>query len=296
VRDIFCHRLPSISVHPAPSDIPIYFSAVTAHIERRSFLASALAASAASVLPGGYIQAQETGGKAREFYQLRRYGLTNGPQRRLCDDFLRDALVPALNRLSISPVGVFTLTIGPETPSYYVLMPCASVETLSLVEFRLAQDAEYLKAGAAFLNAPAKEPSFARMESWLLQAFENMPKLTLPTASASHSPRVFELRTYESPSDQDHKLKVDMMQSEGGIFAKAGFWPVFYGDTLIGSRLPSLTYMLSYESVAERDKKWAAFGSSPEWKSLSGQPKYAFEDLVSNITNLILTPTAYSQI
>jgi hypothetical protein len=266
-------------------------------MQRRTFLASALAASALSVAgTGKYLQAEDAGDKTRQFYQLRRYRVTNGPQKKLCDDFLRDALVPALNRLGISPVGVFTLTIGPETPSYYVLMPSFSLETLALVEFRLAQDAEYLKAGAAFLTAPAKEPSFVRIESSLMQAFENMPKLTLPAASVAKGPRVFELRTYESPSDQDHKLKVDMMQSEGGIFAKAGFWPVFYGDVLIGSRLPNLTYMLSYTSMAERDTKWGAFGSSPEWKSLSGQAKYAFEDLVSNITNLILTPTAYSQI
>jgi hypothetical protein len=267
--------------------------------KRRRFLTSALAASTLSLAGrSGFLQAAEaeTEGKGREFYQLRRYRLVNGPQRKLTEDFFRDALVPALNRLGVSPIGVFSLTVGPETPSSYVLMPSLSLETLALVEFRLAQDAEYLKAGAAFLNAPAKEPALARMESWLMQAFENMPKLTLPAASVAKSPRVFELRTYESPSDQDHKLKVEMMQSEGGIFAKAGFWPVFYGDTLVGSRLPNLTYMLGYESLAERDKKWAAFAGSPEWRSLSGQAKYAFEDLVSNITNLILTPTAYSQI
>ena len=266
-------------------------------MQRREFLASTLAVSALSVAgPAGYLQAQDAGDKAREFYQLRRYHLTNGPQRKICDDFFREALLPGLNRLGISPVGVFTLTIGPETPAYYLLMPSLSLEKLALVEFHLAQDDQYLKAGAGFLNAPAKEPAYVRMESSLMQAFEKMPRLTLPAATASHAARVFELRTYESPSDQDHRLKVEMMQSEGDIFAKAGFWPVFYGDTLIGSRLPNLTYMLGYESLAERDKKWAAFVNSPEWKSLSGQAKYSFEDLVSNITNLMLTPTAYSQI
>jgi len=266
-------------------------------MQRREFLASTLAVSALSVAgTAGSLRAAAGGDKDREFYQLRRYHLTNGPQRKLCDDFFRETLVPALNRLGISPVGVFTLTIGPETPSFYLLLPSVSLEKLTLVEFNLAQDEQYMKTGAAFLSAPAKEPAYVRMESWLMQAFEKMPKLTLPAASTAHSARVFELRTYESPSDQDHKLKVEMMQSEGGIFANAGFWPVFYGDTLIGSRLPNLTYMLGYESTAERDRKWGAFVNSPEWKSLSGQARYAFEELVSNITNLILTPTTYSQI
>ena len=59
----------------------------------------------------------------REFYQLRRYLLSSGPQRKLADDYFRDALVPALNRLEISPVGVFSVSIGPETPVMYVLIP-----------------------------------------------------------------------------------------------------------------------------------------------------------------------------
>jgi hypothetical protein len=235
--------------------------------------------------------------KSRLFYELRCYRLSSGPQRKLCDDFFRTALLPALNRLGVSPVGVFDETIGPETPSIYVLLPSASLETLVTAESHLAQDAEYMKAGAPFLNAPATEPAFVRMESQLMQAFEKIPGITLPAATATNSPRVFELRTYESATDQDHKRKVEMMQSgEEAIFAKAGFTQVFYGDTLIGSRLPNLTYMLSFESVADRDKHWAAFRNSPAWKALSSEPRYAFETIVSSITNLILTPTAYSQI
>src|ERR1700674_4170266 len=149
-------------------------------MERRKFLASSLAASALAVTaPGSYAEvaqgaAQSTG---REFYQLRRYHLNSGPQRKLCDDFFRDALIPALNRLSISPVGVFDLSIGPDTPSIYVLMPTLSAEMLDTVETRLGQDADYTKAGAAFLNAPAKEPAFERMDSTFLQAFEKWPNL-----------------------------------------------------------------------------------------------------------------------
>jgi len=194
-------------------------------MERRKFLASSLAASAlAATTPGNYAQAAQgaTQSKGREFYQLRRYHLNSGPQRKLCDDFFRDALAPALNRLAISPVGVFDLSIGPETPSIYVLMPGLSAEGLATVETRLVQDAEYLKAGAAFLNAPAKEPAFDRMESSFLQAFEKWPKIVPPAATATHGPRVFELRIYEGATDQDHRRKVEMMQSgESEIFTKA---------------------------------------------------------------------------
>src|SRR6202047_5629031 len=122
-------------------------------MERRKFLASSLAASALAVTtPESYAEAAQGAmqGKGREFYQLRRYHLNSGPQRKLCDDFFRDALVPALNRLAITPVGVFDLAIGPETPSIYVLMPSLSLETLVNVETRLAQAAEYFKAERPF--------------------------------------------------------------------------------------------------------------------------------------------------
>jgi hypothetical protein len=269
-------------------------------MRRRQFLASSLAASAlAAARPGTYLEAAQEAaqGKAREFYQLRRYHINSGPQRKLCDDFFRDALLPALGRLKIGPVGVFNLTIGPENPSIYVLMPSLSAETLATVETHLSRDAEYSKAGAAFLDAPAKEPAFERMESSLLQAFENWPKLVLPAATASQGPRIFELRTYEGATEQDHKRKVEMMQSgEVDIFAKAGAEQVFYADTLIGTRLPNLVYMLAFANLADRDKSWMAFGASDAWKALSASPRYSFESIVSNITNLILTPTAYSQI
>jgi hypothetical protein len=269
-------------------------------VQRRQFLTSSLAGSALAIeTSAGYLRAgaQAANGKSREYYELRRYSLQSGPQRKLADGFLHDALIPGLNRLGVAPVGVFTVDVGPESPSLYVLMPSASVETLVTADIRLEQDAEYLKAGAAFLNAPAAQPAYARMESSLMLAFEGMPKLTVTPATAEHRARVFELRTYESSSDQDHKRKVEMFNSgEFDVFQKAGFWQIFYGDTLIGPRMPNLTYMLGFPDVAERTRMWKAFGSEPGWKKLSTLPRYNFEEIVSNITNVILSPTSYSQI
>jgi hypothetical protein len=125
-------------------------------------------------------------------------------------------------------------------------------------------------------------------------AFEGWPRLTPP---ASRGKRVFQLRTYESPTNQDHVRKVEMFNNgEFEIFQKAGFGLVFFGDSLIGPRLPNLTYMLTFGDIGEMNDKWAAFSSDPNWKKLSSSPRYAFESIVSNITNLILTPTAFSQI
>lgn len=259
-------------------------------MRRRQFLASSFAVSALA-------SAQTAAARARDFYELRRYSLQRGAQRNLADAFLAEALIPALNRLSIAPVGVFSADIGPESPSLYVLMPSLSVETLATAEFRLEHDAEYLKAGAPFLNAAAKEPAYERRESSLMAAFEGWPRLTVPPATAEHRSRLFELRTYESATDQDHRRKVEMFNSgEFDVFQRAGFWQVFYGDTLVGPRMPNLTYMIGFPDLGDRARMWKAFGSDPGWKKLSGSARYNFEEIVSNITNVILSPTSYSQI
>jgi NIPSNAP len=260
-------------------------------MQRRKFLTSTLAASALSQLKA------QPQGSAREYYELRRYHLQSGPQQKLTNDYVANALIPGLNRLGMQPIGAFNLELGPETPVLYVLIPSTSLETLAQSEFRLEQDGEYMKTGEPFLNAPANQPAYVRVESSLLIAFEGHPKLTLPPVSAQHGARVFQLRTYESPSQRDHRRKVEMFHSgEFDIFQRAGFWQVFYGDMLIGSRLPNLTYMLSFPDLSEMNAKWKAFGSDPEWQKLIHSTRFNYEAIVSNITNLILNPASYSQI
>ena len=267
------------------------------HMNRRKFLTAGAAGLGVSKLNLSMPQSDAANGKSRQYYELRQYHVQSGRQQKITDAFLRDALVPALNRLGISPVGVFNVEIGEGSPRYHVLLPAASVDVLATAEARLGLDAEFLKAGAPFLSAPADQPAMVRMESSLMVAFEGWPRLKLPEATTAHKERLFELRTYESPSDQDHRRKVEMFNSgEFEVFEKAGFWQVFFGDVLIGAKLPCLTYMVGFPSLAERVENWKTFGSLPEWKKLTSSPRYSFESIVSNITNTILRPTDYSQI
>jgi hypothetical protein len=264
-------------------------------MKRREFLTSSLAASTLAF--ASQAQSQTPAAGSREYYHLRKYHMQNGPQTKLTDNFVADALIPALNRLGIAPVGAFHLDLGPETPTLYVLMPSTNLETLVNVDLKLAEDETFMKAAEPFWSAPATAPAFIRAESTLLSAFPGHPKLTPPPSAAQHGKRVFQLRTYESPSFADHVRKVEMFhKGEFEIFQKAGFDPVFYGDTLIAPRMPNLTYMLSYPELSDLTEKWKAFGSDPAWKKLSSDPRYAFEEIVSNISNLILSPAPYSQI
>jgi hypothetical protein len=264
-------------------------------MQRRRFLSSSLAASALATSSSEALNPQ--GSATREYYDLRCYRMQSGDKPKLAHKYFAEALIPALNRLGMNPIGVFDLYLGPQTPALYLLIPSTSLEALATSELRLAHDEEYLKAAEPFDAAPAKQPAFDRLESSLMIAFDGYPKLTVPPVTAKNGARVFQLRTYESPSLRDHRRKVEMFNSgEFDIFAKAGFWNVFFGDTLIGARLPNLTYMLSFPDLSELDAKWKAFVDHPDWKKLSSEPKFSFESIVSNITNLILRPATYSQI
>jgi len=247
-------------------------------------------------------KAQETGARAtqnsgREYYELRQYRLESGPQVKLTEQYLETALIPGLNRLGVTPVGVFKLEIGVETPSLFVLIPSTSPETLIRAEFRLHEDDQYMSEAEKFLKAPAVQPAFSRLESTLMIAFEGKPKLIVPPVTGDKSKRRFELRTYESPSIADHRRKVEMFHSgEFDVFKKAGFWEVFYGDVLIGPRMPKLTYMVGFPTLADRDEMWSKFFNDPQWKSLVNNSKFNYESIVTNVTNVIVSPRPYSQI
>ena len=266
-------------------------------MERRTFVSASLAVSALS-LAGSAKGAGQTASATSEYYDLRRYQLTNGPGTKLTENYFADALIPALNRLGIGPVGAFSIYFGPETPAYYLLMPSSKLETLVTADLALVQDPVFVKAAAPFWDAPAATPPFNRIESSLMRAFAGYPKVTPPPSAAAKGKRIYQLRQYESPTNAYHVRKVEMFhEGEFGIFEKAGAHAVFYADTLIGPRLPNLTYMLSFPDMAALESSWEKFGADPDWKKLSNDPKFKFDPpTVSNITSLVLRPLGCSQI
>ena len=83
---------------------------------------------------------------------------------------------------------------------------------------------------------------------------------------------------------------------EFDIFARTGLIPVFFGDTLIGSHLPNLTYMLTFPDMAALTAAWDRFRADPDWNKLSADPRFGFEPIVANVSNLLLRPLGCSQI
>ena len=195
-------------------------------------------------------------------------------------------------------MGVFTVMIGPESPTLYVLIVHRTLDAFAALEGRLAADAEFQKAGAPYLEAVAADPAFVRLESSLMRAFDGMPRLELPFGGgeAGKRPRIFELRVYESHSEAAGRKKIGMFNNgEIAIFRKAGLQPVFFGETIVGANMPNLTYLLVYEDMAARDRQWAAFAADPAWRTLSTTPGLTDPEIVLSISNAYLRPTAFSE-
>lgn len=254
-------------------------------MRRREFLAGTAAGLAG-------INAAAAGGEQdqQEYYEFRCYQTFPGPKRNLVGDFLRDTGIAAMNRIGIGPVGVFNVTYGQNEPSLYVLAVHKSLESVANASARLLEDEEYRKSD--FANAALSDPMYMSYQSTLMKAFKGLPKLEVPEKKR----RLFELRIYQSHNIKASKKKIEMF-NEGGeivIFKKTGLNPVFFGETIVGPKQPNLHYMLAHEDMADRDRRWGVFGSSPEWKELRENPEY--RDTVSNITDIILQPTPYSQI
>jgi hypothetical protein len=235
--------------------------------------------------------AEPTGG--RDYYELRQFSVENEEQKKKVDSFLKDAAIPALNRMGIKPVGVFYPAEG--LSPVYVLLRHTSVESFLTMGARLAGDSDFLSQGADFINAPASAPAFKRMETSFMVAFEGMTQMQAPALTPG---RVFQLRTYESPSVKTNLKKIEMFNEAGEIkiFHEVGLTPVFFGQTLAGTKMPCLTYMLTFKSMDEEKAAWKRFGAHPDWKKLSKMPEYSDKEILCGITNLSLVAADYSQV
>jgi hypothetical protein len=262
-------------------------------VDRRHFLGAA-AVAAVSPLPTLEALGQRAPAP-RQFIELRRYHLLPGAKQGAFNTFIGDVAIPAMNRAGVGKVGAFSVVYGENAPSLLLVLAHPSLESVVSLRDKLAADAEYTRAGAAILDAPLSDPAFVRVESTLLRAFEAMPTVEPSEGAATNAPRIFELRTYESHSDKAALNKRAMFNAgEVPIFRRTGLTPVFFGETVLGAKMPSLNYMLTFKDMAARDAAWSAFSKDPDWKTLSGDPQY--RENVSAISDIILRPTAKSQI
>lgn len=229
--------------------------------------------------------------QGRDFYQLKIYHFKTAAQEARLDQFLQQAWLPAVHKAGISNVGIFKRIVQDTADKLlYVLVPFKSLEQFNNLERKLQLNA----AGREYVDAAYNDAPYLRIESVLMRAFEKKPHMQKPALTGPKNERVYELRSYESPTEKYYVNKVKMFNdgNEVGIFSRLGFNAVFYAEVLSGSRMPNLMYMTSFDNKASRDEHWKAFSDDADWKKLRAMPEY--QNNVSKADILLLYPVEYS--
>ncbi|MDO6432385.1 NIPSNAP family protein [Flavitalea sp. BT771] len=248
---------------------------------------------------GSSVSAAGPAAAGQEIFSLRIYQLKSAQQEERLDKFLKEAYLPALHRQGIAKVGVFK-PVGNDTAAIrktYVLMSFHTLEQWTALSSRLDKDAQYQSEGKDYLDAVHSDPPYLRMETILLQAFPGMTHLETPAGlKTPASERIYELRSYEGPTEKYFANKVQMFNKgdEIGLFKRLGFNAVFYASVLAGAHMPNLMYMTSFDNMEAREAHWKAFSADPYWKQLVADPQYQHN--VSHVDIIFLHPAEYSDL
>jgi hypothetical protein len=106
---------------------------------------------------------------------------------------------------------------------------------------------------------------------------------------------LYELRIYEAVPGRLPDLNKRFSTITLKIWEKHGIKQAGFWTTVIGESNQALYYMVAWESLAEREKKWNAFMVDPEWLDARAQTE-ANGPIVAKVTNYILGPTPYSSV
>ncbi|MFB9844971.1 NIPSNAP family protein [Mucilaginibacter ginsenosidivorans] len=231
----------------------------------------------------------------RYYYQIKVYHLKTQAQEDRLDNYFKNAYLPALHRAHITNVGVFK-PVEQDTAEkkIYILIPYSTMTALENTDNNLLKDKKYLADGKDYIDVPFNDAPYNRIETIVLKAFPKAPVPEKPVLKAAKADRVYELRSYESPTEKYHINKVKMFNDGGEtvLFKRLNFNAVFYADVISGSHMPNLMYMTTFESKADRDEHWQKFSNDEVWKKLSAAPEYQHN--VSKADIIFLHPTEYS--
>ena len=258
-------------------------------MQRRNFL-KATAAVAAVTATGSALNAKNIPAPGDEFYEFRIYQLTGGGAKSTLKSYLTEALLPLFAKFDVK-LGAFEELDKEDPPKVYTIFAYPSAEVYFKLQKELVTNKDYMTAAKTYFELPAAKPVFERYETFLMEAFDGIPKLKFPEKNRG----LLELRTYESYNEDAARRKIAMFNNEElPLFEQVGLHPVFFGKILAGKYMPALMYMLWFKDMDEREANWKKFVDSQEWKTMSGKPIYA--DTVSKVRKKFLVPTDYSQI
>lgn len=104
---------------------------------------------------------------------------------------------------------------------------------------------------------------------------------------------IIELRVYHCLPGRLPALNARVENTTLAFWEKYGIRQVGFFTTLVGASNHALTYMLEWDSLAEREERWGAFSQDPAWIAARAASE-AQAPIVERIENSFLVPTAYS--
>jgi hypothetical protein len=104
---------------------------------------------------------------------------------------------------------------------------------------------------------------------------------------------IYELRVYRAVSGKLPDLLNRFRDETIRFWERYGIRHVGFWTTAIGDSNNDLTYLLSWDSLADRDAKWSAFESDPAWLAVREKTERSGE-IVETLRNQILRPTSFS--
>ena len=261
-------------------------------MERRNFLKTSVVATAATVTATS-VTASELNVNppaAKEIYEWRVYHFKNGGAKTKIDNFYKEALIPYLNKNGVK-VGAFSEYSIQEPPTTYYLLVYPSMSDYQTIKKNMWKDESFVKGGKTYFDTTAELGTFTRYETYLMEAFDGIPKLKMPSKDRG----LIELRTYESNNEEAAQRKIKMFNNEEmALFDKVGLKYIFFGEILAGPQMPALMYMVGFTDMADRTTTWKKFSESPEWATLKSKQEYLLT--VSTVNKIFLLPMDYSQI
>ncbi|MDB5130141.1 NIPSNAP family protein [Mucilaginibacter sp.] len=228
------------------------------------------------------------------YYQIKIYHFKTQSQENTLDNYLKNAYLPLLHKKGINNVGVFKPVETDTTDRrIYVFIPFKTWKSIETFNASAEEPNSFAVNSQDYTNAAYNKAPYSRVETIILTAFVTRPQPLAIKLTGERAKRVYELRSYESPTEALNYNKVRMFNSgETDLFDRLGFNPVFYGNVIAGSHMPNLMYLTTFNNKADRDKHWDAFGKDAQWKDLSGRKE--FQNNVSKGDITFLYPTAYS--
>lgn len=224
--------------------------------------------------------AQSSNKSYGDYYQISIYHTDSKAQTDSLSNYFESAYLPALHKAGFSKVGVF-MPLANDTSADKKIVVWIPMKSLNDVQkISLYNDC----------------PKYKRLENVILTAFEKAPHYKIPLLNGSPADHIYELRSYEGPTEERYLQKIKMFNAgdEVGLFARLGFNAVFYAQVVAGSRMPNLMYMISFDDKAAHDAHWKAFGDDAYWKKLSALPEY--QNTVSKIDAIFMRPAGYSDL